>query len=149
MIRRILLFTCALSLIGCASLMGDFDPPSVAVENVRSLPGEGGAPRFLITLRIVNPNKQSLDIVGISYSLEILGKRLISGVSNEIPRLEAYSEQTVDIEASVRLFELLRLFASLGMEPTDQLDYRLTAKIDFKGMMPTQRVEETGLIALK
>ena len=136
-------------LAACASLTADYDPPQVSVENVRSLPGQGSSPRFLITLRIANPNKQALDIVGISYTMEILGKDLVSGVSNEIPRIEAYTEETVDIEAGVHLFELLRLFASLGMEPTDELDYRLMAKIDFKGMMPTQRVEESGVIALR
>lgn len=149
MIKRILVLLLGLSLTACASLTGDFDPPTVSVENVRSLPGQGSSPRFLITLRIANPNKQALDIVGISYSLEILGKELVSGVSNEVPRIEPYAEETVDIEAGVRLFELLKLFASLGMEPTDELDYRLTAKIDFRGMMPTQRVEETGIIALQ
>ena len=31
----------------------------------------------------------------------------------------------------------------------DELTYRFTAKIDFKGLIPTQRVEEEGLISLK
>ena len=45
--------------------------------------------------------------------------------------------------------QLLRLLAGIGMEPTDSLDYRFTAKIDFNGFIPTQRIEETGSFTLQ
>ena len=149
MTRHIAIVFLAALLAACATLTGDLDPPKVTIENVESLPNSGSTPRFLITLRIANPNKQALDIVGVSYSMELLGKELITGVTNEVPRIEAYSEQTVELEAGVRLFELLRLLAGLGLEPTEQLDYRFEAKLDFAGFLPTQRVEETGVISLK
>lgn len=149
MTRLIVSLLCLLALTGCATLTADLDPPTVTVENVESLPGSGSTPRFLITLRITNPNKQALDIVGVSYSLALLNKEVISGVTNEVPRIEAYSEETVKLEAGIRLFELLRLLAGLGLEKTDELEYKFQAKIDFEGFMPTQRVEEAGVISLK
>ena len=149
MMRQLVVICLAALLTACATLTGDLDPPKVTVENVESLPNSGSTPRFLITLRIANPNKQALDIVGVSYSMELLGKELITGVTNEVPRIEAYSEQTVELEAGIRLFELLRLLAGLGLEQTEELDYRFEAKIDFEGFLPTQRVEETGVISLK
>ena len=148
MIRSLLAIGIALTLVACASLTGDLDPPKVTVENVESLPNSGSTPRFLITLRIANPNKQALDIVGVSYSMELLGKELINGVTNDVPRIEPYGEAVVKLEAGIRLFELLRLLASLGREQADELDYRFEAKIDFEGFLPTQRVEETGVISL-
>ena len=81
--------------------------------------------------------------------MELLGKELINGVTNDVPRIEAYGEETVTLEAGIRLFELLRLLAGLGREQADELDYRFEAKIDFEGFLPTQRVEETGVISLK
>ena len=149
MIRHLLLLCLSVTLTACATLTGDLDPPQITIENVESLPNSGSTPRFLITLRIANPNKQALDIVGVSYSMELLGKELVSGVTNDVPRIEAYSEETVELEAGIRLFELLRLLASLGREQADELDYRFSAKIDFEGFLPTQRVEETGVISLK
>ncbi|MEE4284311.1 MAG: LEA type 2 family protein [Pseudomonadales bacterium] len=134
---------------GCASLQPEMDPPRVSLESFKALPADGGAPRFEIKLRIANPNKQSFDIAGISYSVEIQGQELISGVTNDVPVLEAYSEEVVTMEAGLQLFQLLRLLAGLGMEPTDALEYRFKGKIDFKGFVPTQRVEETGTINLK
>ncbi len=135
-------------LTGCASIAPQLDPPKVSIESFRSLPSSGGAPRFEIKLRVANPNKQTLDIAGISYSVELLGKEVISGVTNDVPTIEGYSEEVVTLEASLQLFQLLRLLSGLGRTQADALDYRFSAKIDFNGFVPTQRIEETGEITL-
>ncbi len=137
-----------LCLSACASLTPEFDPPKVSLESFNSLPSEGGAPRFEIKLRVANPNKQTLDIAGIAYSVELLGKELISGVTNEVPVIEGYTEEVVTLEAGLQLFELVRLITGLGNVNTEALDYRFSAKIDFNGFIPTQRIEETGQINL-
>jgi LEA14-like dessication related protein len=136
-------------LSGCAGLSTAMDPPNVSLDSFSSLPSEGGGPRFLIKLRVQNPNEQSLDIAGISYSIELVGQEVLTGVSNDIPVIDGYSEGIVTLEASLKLFQLLRLLTNLGQTEADELNYRFTAKIDFKGLVPTQRVEEVGQIALK
>ena len=147
--RQLLVLTALCFLVaGCASLSPDIDPPKVSLESFKPLPSNGGAPRFEIRLRIANPNNRSFDIAGIAYDVEIQGKELISGVSNDVPVLEPYSEEVVTVEAGLQLFQLVRLLASLGKDASDSLDYRFTAKIDFNGFVPTQRVEETGSITL-
>ncbi|MBE9537807.1 MAG: LEA type 2 family protein [Proteobacteria bacterium] len=135
-------------LTGCASIAPELDPPKVSIESFKSLPSSGGAPRFEIKLRVANPNKQTLDIAGISYSVELLGKEVISGVTNDVPTIEGYSEEVVTLEAGLQLFQLLRLLSGLGRTQADALDYRFSAKIDFNGFVPTQRIEETGEITL-
>ena len=133
-----------LALTGCAGLAPEMDPPKVTVESVESLPSTGGGPRFKINLRVTNPNKPTLDIAGISYSIKVLDRELISGVTNDVPVIEGYSEETVTLEAGINLFQFVRLLAGLGKSTTDALDYQFSAKIDFNGFIPTQRVEETG-----
>ena len=64
--------------------MKEADDLKVSFENIRSLPAEGVGPRFEITLRISNPNEQALDIAGISYTMDLLGKEVISGVTTKI-----------------------------------------------------------------
>ena len=145
----VLLAISALLVAGCASLQGEYDPPKISLESFDSLPSENGTPRFQIRPRVMNPNKQSLDIAGISYSVELLGKELITGVTNEVPVIEGYSEEVVTLEASLQLFQLLRLLASVGQTETEALDYRFSAKIDFNDFIPTQRIEETGQIHLQ
>jgi LEA14-like dessication related protein len=137
-----------LLLAGCASLQKDFDPPGVTLENFRTLPSEQATPRFEITLRVTNPNAQAIEIVGISHSIELMGRELVSGVTNEVPTIEPYGEQVVRIESSLKMFQLIRLLAGFGLSPTDHVDYRLSAKIDFAGFMPTQRIEESGTLNL-
>lgn len=147
-----LLFTLMITvfaIVGCAGLTPEMDPPKVTVESVEALPTSTGGPRFKIKLRVVNPNNQTLDIAGISYSVEVLGRELLSGVTNDVPVIEGYSEEVVTLEAGINLFQFLRLLAGLGKSTTDALDYRFSAKIDFNGFVPTQRVEETGVLNLK
>jgi LEA14-like dessication related protein len=135
-------------LAGCASMTQDFDPPKVTLDSFKSLPGSEGVPRFEIKLRVANPNVQALDIAGISYTIELLGSELVAGVSNDIPRIEGYAEEVITLESSLNLFQLLKLLARFGMQPADELDYRIAAKIDFNGLVPTQRVEDKGVINL-
>jgi len=134
---------------GCATLTTPMDPPKVSLEDFSSVPSEGAGPRFQIKLRVQNPNEQTLDISGISYGIELAGQEVITGVSNDVPVIEGYSEGVVTLDASLQLFQVLRLLASLGQTTADELTYRFTAKIDFKGLIPTQRVEEEGQITLK
>jgi LEA14-like dessication related protein len=145
----ITLMIAAFATAGCAGLTPEMDPPKVTVESVEGLPSSGGGPRFKIRLRVVNPNKQTLDIAGISYSIEVLDRELLSGVTNDVPVIEGYSEEIVTLEAGINLFQFLRLLADLGKSTTDALDYRFSAKIDFNGFIPTQRVEESGVLDLK
>ena len=117
-------------LSGCASVMPDIDPPKVTVEKVESIPSESGAPRFQISLRVINTNTQSQDIAGISYGVE------------------GYSEGVVTLDAGLQLFQVFRLLTSLGKSQGEALEYRFVAKIDFKGLVPTQHVEQKGELTL-
>lgn len=146
---RLLLATMlVLALGGCGSLMQGIEAPKVSVDSVRSLPAGGSGPRFQIVLRIANPNARALDIAGISYGMQLLGRELVSGVSNQVPRIEGYAEERVVIDAGVNLLELLRLLGNLGQGRGDVLDYRFTAKIDFRGLLPTQYIDDSGSIDL-
>lgn len=143
----VLLFGLAM-LSGCASLVPEMDPPKISLVSFRTLPTEANAPRFEIKLRVVNPNKQQLDIAGISYSIALLDKELITGVANDIPTIAGYGEGVVTLEAELQLLELLRLMASVGTNRSQPLVYRFSAKLDFNGFLPTQRLVESGQITL-
>lgn len=148
MLKNLLLALFSLGLAACAGLSPDRDPPKINIENFRSVPSEGGTPRFEIDLRIQNPNADALDIVGISYDIALQDIDLISGVSNQVPLIEAYSEEVVTLQSGLNMLQLVRFFAQLGggQKTLDNLQYRVSAKIDFKGFTPTQRIEETGVI---
>lgn len=142
------LFFLFLYLGACASLGKDMDPPKISLDGVESIPGEGGGPRFRMKLRVQNPNQEALDIAGISYEIVVQDVELISGVTNEVPLIEGYSEEPVTLEAGINTLQLIRFFTKLGMgqQTMNQLEYTFRAKIDFNGFTPTQRIEESGVI---
>lgn len=148
MVTRILLVLWMALLAGCASLVPEYDPPGIALESFRALPADGGAPRFEIKLRVTNPNKQALDIAGVAYSVELRGRELLKGVSNEVPTVPAYGSEVFTLDASLQVFQLVWLLADLSREQASSLEYKFAAKIDFEGLVPTQRVEERGTIDL-
>lgn len=141
-------FMCLLFVCGCATVMPDLDPPKVSVDSVESMSSPTGTPRFKIKLRVANPNQQTLDIAGISYGIEILDEEVISGVTNDVPVIEGYSEEVVTLEAGLQVFQIVRLVSKLGGAGSDALEYKFTAKIDFNGLVPTQRIEEKGELTL-
>lgn len=142
------LFLGLLILTGCAGLNPAMDPPKINLVSIRSSPTEEGPPRFEIILRVINPNEQRLDIAGISYSVELLDKELITGVANNISPIQGYGEGIVTLNADLQWLEVLRLMTSLGTKHAEPLAYRFSAKIDFYGLMPTQRLEDSGEITL-
>lgn len=148
MLRNLFLAMLSLSFVACAGLTKEMDPPRVDIENFRSIPNEGGGPRFEVDLRIQNPNAEPLDIAGISYDIALQDVELISGVSNQVPLIEGYSEEVITLESGLNMIQLVRFFAQIGMgqQSMDSLEYRVSVKIDFKGFVPTQRIEESGVI---
>ncbi len=139
---------CVVILSSCTSLRSEIDPPKVSLESFRHLESDSGAPRFEMQVRIANPNKTELDIVGIAYGVEILGRELVSGVTNEVPVIEPYGDAVVTLEAGLQLFQIVRLLTSLGTTSAETLEYSFSAKIDFRGLVPTQRISEKGEINL-
>lgn len=139
------LFISLLLLSGCAGLQSGFEPPTVSVTSFRALPGQGVMPRFEIGLHIINPNRQSLALKGIAYTIRIEGHRILTGVSNTLPVIDAYGEGDVRLEAEMDLISGIQFFTDLAREKHLQsLTYSLEAKLDTGALTPVIRVEKTG-----
>lgn len=136
-------------LTACAAFSPPQDPPKISLVSFRDVTADGGMPTFEIKLRVLNPNEQPLDIAGISYSVYLRDRELITGVANNIPRIAGYGEGEITMHAGLQLLELVKLLASLGTTASAPLTYQLSAKIDFRGLVPTQRIQESGEIRLR
>jgi len=137
------------SLTGCAGLQTDYEPPIVSITSFNAVPGEGMAPRFKIGLHIVNPNRSALDLKGIAYTVNLEGHNLLTGVSNKLPRIEAYGEGDILLEASVDFFNSMGFFADLAKNQNrETFAYSLDAKLDVGTLHPIIRVSKKGSISL-
>jgi LEA14-like dessication related protein len=137
------------SLAGCAGLQTDYESPIVSVTSFKAIPGEGMAPRFQIGLHIVNPNRSDLNLKGIAYTVNLEGHSLLTGVSNKLPRIEAYGEGDILLEASVDFFNSMGFFADLAKNQNrETFAYSLDAKLDVGTLHPIIRISKKGNISL-
>lgn len=136
------------ALSACSTLGPGADPPMVTIASFTPVSEDGMAPSFDIGLRILNPNAEALELEGIAYTVSIEGHALIQGVGNDIPVIEGYSEEVVNLTGAASFLSGLRLFADLaGAGDIDGgLAYELEAKLDPVGIGPALRIRESGRI---
>ncbi len=144
----ILGLTAILFATACAPLQPGFETPAVNVSSFRVLPTNSIVPTFEIGLHVVNPNRTALKLQGLSYNVELEGYRILSGVANQLPLIEAYGEGNILLQAQPDLFSTLSLFSDLMQQPRETFNYALTASLDAGGLWPKIRVAKSGTIAL-
>lgn len=133
---------------GCTSLDSDFETPTVTINSFRAVPSESGAPSFEIELRVINPNREALELQGVAYTIELEGRKLVTGVGKDLPVIPAYSEGVFTVTASASLFQGLRLITDLMNSPKATLSYEVSTKLDVGTFRPAIRVKDAGEISL-
>ena len=149
-------FTCsvlfALALLftlSCATLQPGYETPTVSITSFEAIPSQGMIPQFQIGLHIVNPNRSPLNLKGISYTITLEGHKIMTGVSNQLPQIEAYGEGDVVLNASVDLFSSIGFFTDLMRhQKKNRISYSLNAKLDAGSLHPLIRVSKKGEISL-
>ena len=138
----------AVLLAGCAGLRPGWETPTVTVKSVRAVPSQGMLPEFEIDLHIVNPNREALKLVGVSYTVSLEGHELVKGVGNDLPVIEGYGEGDIMLNASADLFAGVGLVRERMSSQKDALSYSFEAKLDPGALRPTIRVRDSGTVSL-
>ncbi len=134
---------------GCTHLQSGYEKPVVSITSFKALPANGMIPQFEIGLRIVNPNRSALVLKGISYTIALEGHKIMTGVSNELPMIDAYGEGKVVLKASVDLFSSIRFITDLmGKKKRNKISYSFNAKLDAGTLHPLIRIKEKGEVSL-
>jgi len=136
------------ALSGCAGIGPGFETPTVTVSSFRALPSEGAMPAFAIGLRVINPNREPLELQGISYTVSLEGHEIIKGVGSDLPVIDAYGEGEIELTASANLFAGIRLITDLMSGSGDSFKYALEAKLDIGAFRPAIRVRDSGEVSL-
>lgn len=134
-------------LSGCAVLSPDFEQPTVSVTSFRILPSNNMVPEFEIGLHVLNPNRTSLELLGLTYEVELEGHRVLTGVASELPVIAAYGEGDVLLQAMPDLVSSIRLFGDLMGKPRDKVHFNFSAYLDVGRFLPKIHVEEAGEIS--
>ena len=125
---RPLAFLAALMLAACASLTGR-EPLTVDVVGLEPLPSQGMEGRFLVKLRVQNPNEAPIEFDGVSVRLDVRGQRLASGVSDARGTVPRFGETVLAVPVTVPVAAMVRQAIGLATGDRTRLDYELTGRL--------------------
>ena len=133
---------------GCASMPRQ-DPLQVTVAGIESLPGEGMELRLLVKLRVQNPNDLPIDFDGVAVSLDVQGKTIASGVSDEVGTVPRFGEAIVQVPVTVSVLRVVRQFlGEMGAGPVADIAYSMKGKLHGAHAFGTQRFKSSGTFNL-
>lgn len=147
MIRTLLASLMLLTLCSCA-LLPNRDPLNINVVGIEPLPGQGLEVRLAVKLRLQNPNETAIEYNGVALDLDVNGKLLASGVSDQQGSIGRFSEAVLVVPVSVSAFAALR--QAVGLTQTQSLDnlpYTLRGKLA-GGLFGTMRFKDSGVLNL-
>lgn len=107
------------------------EPPRVRLADVRLAGGSLLVQELDVDLRLGNPNNADLPLDGLRFELEVNGRPLAEGYTNEAVVLPRLAEVTLPVRASVTLLDLMRQVMALGQD--ERLSYRLTGRAFLSG----------------
>ncbi len=126
---------------GCATMSPTYEPPIVSLSYFR--PAESGN-GFDVGLKILNPNREPLNLQGVVYTISVQGQDIIKGVGKGFEPIEGYSEGDISLTAAPNFIAGIRLLSELMTQSGTALDYEFEAKLDVGGYYPRVKISETG-----
>lgn len=146
-IRALLASLFILALSACA-LLPNRDPLNINVVGIEPLQGQGMEVRFAVKLRLQNPNDSAINYTGVALNLDVNGRQLASGVSDQQGTIGAFSETVLVVPITVSAFAAFR--QALGLADTqgfDNLPYVIHGKLA-GGLFGTMRFSDSGTLSL-
>ncbi|MBT9493109.1 MAG: LEA type 2 family protein [Paucibacter sp.] len=137
----------ALVLPGCATLSAG-DALKVTVAGVEPLAGEGLELRFLVRLRVQNPNDRAVEFDGVALDLALTGKALASGVSDQKGVVPRFGEILLDVPLTLSAFAAVRQAIALsGAADKGEMPYVVSGKLA-GGLFGSVRFSSSGMLTL-
>ncbi|MBM7062898.1 LEA type 2 family protein [Pseudomonas sp. UL073] len=147
-LRHLLL--CCLLLLGlsaCASFT-ERDPLRIDLAGLEPLPGQGMEMRFLLKLRVQNPNDEVISYNGVALDLTVNGQPLASGVSDQRGEVPRFGESLIEVPLTISAFSAFRQAWGLSSRPPlEGLPYVLSGKLG-GGLWGTRRFNDSGTLNL-
>lgn len=126
------LFALALFLSACTG----FSKPTVALAGIDIASVGLLEQRFVLKLRVNNPNDFDIPVEGLDFAMELNGQPFAQGVSNTATTVPRRGEAVLEVKTSSNLAHFLRQWReveSKGEGKGGALDYRLKGKVRVAG----------------
>ncbi len=122
------------SLAGCAGLFQHMEAPQVSLADVRLREATLFEQRFVLFLRVQNPNTFVIPVQGLQYTLDLAGEPFAQGLANQPVDIPAMGSTIIEVEAVSTTVALVRQLQRLGAgNPADKLIYRVRGVLRVAG----------------
>ncbi|MBI5014494.1 MAG: LEA type 2 family protein [Deltaproteobacteria bacterium] len=148
-VRIAALFLVAFLVGGCAALLPRPEPPRLTVADVTLAQVNLFEQKYVVRLRVQNPNAFPLGLVGLDYVLRVNDQPFASGVSSHPVTVPAYGTEVIDVEAYSGLGEVLKQLFELGKGIPERLRYRLRGHVRLESPSLEVPFDESGEISLR
>ncbi|MSR00235.1 MAG: hypothetical protein EXR88_02385 [Gammaproteobacteria bacterium] len=126
-------------LVACAVVGMKLETPKLSVLSVELLKADLFAQKLKARMKVQNPNNIELPVRGISYSIELGGAALGSGLSGKsfiVPaRGEAEFSMEVDVNLAGTLLKLAEQARKTGTGTPQTLEYRLRGEVKLDALL--------------
>lgn len=139
---RIFALVLALLLAACAPVISK--PPAVTLAGV-DLESIGlFEQRYVLQLRVTNPNDSDIPVEGVSFDIELNGMHFATGVSNAAVTVPRLGEALLEVKATSNLASFMRQLRDQRKDGRDGLDYRIKGnlRVPGHGALPFERKGE-------
>lgn len=138
--RRVL-WLLVLFVAACAGLGGLSQKPDISLAALDLLEMGVFEQRFVMTLRVQNPNDVDLPIRGMTFDIELNGQHFAKGLSDKAVTIPRMGEALLEVRATSNLGSVLRQLRELQKGGRERIDYRLYGQIalDGLGRLPFER----------
>ena len=133
---------------GCSVLPSYIEKPTLHVADVRLLDASLFEQRFLLSLRVQNPNDFSLPIEALNYTLTINDKPFAQGASAKSVTIPRFGSGLIEVEGVSTLGSLLRQLPELQGGTLKGLRYQLKGNLTLGGFgnpIPFDQQGEVGI----
>jgi len=143
-----LVLVLAAALIGTAALWGcgvrqlmrgEIKPPHVDLQGLTLTLPHAGVWQVSCTLKLKNPNPETLRVLGYDYELWLEGKSVARGASQEEVLLPALGETVVEVPILINLSALMKIAPSL-LTPQKKIRYRIAGGLRLASLLGGLRV---------
>lgn len=134
---------------GCATLYG-LAPPRVNVSSVTPVDFTLLEQKFLVKVRVQNPNDADLEVKGMTFDLGLNGKSFATGVSGQSVTIPRFGSNLVEVEMVSGLAGVVRQFAGVaGGTAPPRFTWRLQGKLHLSQPVPASLgFDESGEIEI-
>jgi LEA14-like dessication related protein len=126
--RRAICLTCLLLLSGCVA-WGLREPLSVTIADLKPLELSLLEQRYVLKVRLLNPNDVEIPFDGVVFDLEINGKPFAKGVTNQGGTVPRFGESLIDVTVVSGLQNILRQLNELAKGDRAGVSYRIKGRL--------------------